>query len=176
MTLTLRPLSTLLALAAQLRLGALGLLVEVLAALGAGRLAAALRRRMARDIGRFEQFATGILVLMALKTLPSMPESLRGGQRPSGAPPGFARVVADDNYMRAMRRRLFPQNTNLKRDLTRRLRRLDALLDRATEAARRLARHIARMPPAARLVVVAAPVMRLASGTGGLPPALADTS
>ena len=78
--------------------------------------------------------------------------------------------------MRAMRRRLFPQNTNLKRDLTRRLRRLDALLDRATEAARRLARHIARMPPAARLIVVAAPVMRLASGTGGLPPALADTS
>ena len=76
--LTHRPLPTLLALAAQLRLGALGLLVEVLAALGAGRLAAALRRRMVRDIGRFEKFATGILVLMALKTLPSMPQSRLG--------------------------------------------------------------------------------------------------
>ena len=94
MTLTHRPLPALLALAAQLRLGALGLLVEVLAALGAGRLAAALRRRMARDIGWLERFATGILVLMALKTLPSMPESRPGGRRPSGAPPGFARVVA----------------------------------------------------------------------------------
>ena len=152
------------------------MLVEVLAALGAGRLAAALRRRMARDIGWFERFAMGVLVLMALKTLPSAPESRPenrlGGRRPSGAPPGFARIAASDNAMRAMRRKLFP----LKRDLTRRLRRLDGLLDRATAAARRLAGHIAHIPPAARLVVVAAPVMRLASGADGPPPALADTS
>jgi hypothetical protein len=154
-----RPLSALTALAAQLRLTALGLMAELMAWLGAGMLAAALRRRMARDIAELERFATGIVVLTALKTLPSLPDPPRGGRRPRRAPKGFAWAAGRWRPMRAMQRKLFPP----LRDLSARLRRFDALLDDLAASAAKLVPAIERVPPAMRLVAVAPPAAALAS-------------
>ena len=151
------------ALAAQMRLMALGLLVELLDWLGAGRLAASLRRRMGRDLAMLERFATGVVVLMALRDLPR-PFALHtnGGRRPFSAPPGFARVARDANAMRAMQRKLFPR----LRDLKRRFARFDDTLADAARAAGRLARHIERIRPASRLLPIAPPAHALAGLAG----------
>lgn len=150
---TARPLADLATLAAQLRLAGLALLVRVADWLGAGRVAAALRRAARGELRQLETFATGIAVLMAMSHLPRLPPRARGGARPAGAPPGFVAVAGDANAMRAMRRRLFPHD----RDCVRRLRRLDAVLADIARHSACLARHIARVPPALRLAMVAAP-------------------
>ena len=154
-----RPLPDLPALAAQLRLAALALVVELLEWLGGGALAAPLRRRMARDVRRLEQFATGIVVLAALRTLPK-PLALQPGPcRPLDAPRGFARIAASERHMRAMQRKLFPR----LRDLRSRLARFDAVLDAVAAHAARLVRHIERVPPASRLVAIAPPAACVAA-------------
>lgn len=147
------------ALAAQLRLMALALVVALADWLGAGRFAAAVRRWMARDLAQLERLATGIVVLAALRTLSAPPAPPYGGRRPHGAPRGFAWVAGDDRAMRAMQRRLFPR----LRDLKRRLARFDAVLDAFAEHAARLAPHIECIPPAARLIAVAPPAHTVAS-------------
>lgn len=168
---THRPAPDLPTLAAHLRLAALGLLAELLAFLGAGRLAAAVRRRLGRDLAAYERFATGIVVLAALKTLPALPETAHGGRHPHGAPPGFAWAAGDAHAMRAMQRRLFPNTRNLKH----RLARFDAVLDDLAAAAARIARAIARVPPGARLVAVAPPAVACA-GALAPPPDGQDSS
>lgn len=87
---TLRP--DLPALAAQLRLMAYGLVAELMdwvgAQFGVRMLAAGLRRRMARDLAQLERFAAGIVVLMALKTLPARlprPPAARARSTPRAA-------------------------------------------------------------------------------------------
>lgn len=175
MPLTHRPLSALLTLAAQARLMGLGLMAELAAWLGAGAFAAGLRRRISRDVAQLERFATGIVVLMALKRLPVMPEPGRAGRRPANAPGGFRCVAAGDDGMRAMRRRLFPGRFARMRNLNARLARLDAVLDRALAAAARLARFIAKTPPAFRLVATAPPAVALATWATACPDA-SDTS
>jgi hypothetical protein len=134
---------------------ALALVAELMEWLGAGRIAAALRRRMARDVAALERFATGIVVLTALRSLPKPLPVKPGPRRPFSAPRGFARVAASERHLRAMQRKLFPR----ERDLRRRLARFDAVLDDVAGAAARLARHIAHIPPASRLVAIAPPAM-----------------
>jgi len=171
---THRPIPDLPALAAQLRLMALALVVELAEWLGAAWLARAVRRRMLRDLAQLEKFATGIVVLTALRTLPgsALPAPACGARRPGGAPSGFARVQARERAMRAMQRRLFPR----ERDLHRRLARFDAVLGDLAEHARRLVRHIERIPPASRLVAIAPPAQRLTARAGAAPCAAFDTS
>jgi hypothetical protein len=154
-----RPISVLTALAAQLRLTALGLMAELMAWLGAGKTAAALKRRMARDIAELERFATGIVVLAAVQSLPAMPDPPRRGRRPRRAPKGFAWAAGRWRPMRAMERKLFPP----LRDLSARLRRFDAVLDDLAASAAKLVPTIERVPPAMRLVAVAPPAATLAA-------------
>jgi len=167
-----RPLPDLAALAAQLRLAALALVAELAEWMGAGRLAAALRRRMTRELGRFERFATGIVVLTALRAMPPPPPGSLAHRRPLAAPRGFARVACDANAMRAMQRRLFPRT----RDLQRRLARFDAILDDVAAAGARLVSLIARIPPASRLAAVKPPAQALAPRVGAVSVVACDTS
>lgn len=166
-----RPLPDLATLAAQLRLAAMAFAVELADWLGAGWLAAGLRRRLSADLRRLEDFATGLAVLSALRALPTRPAP-SSTRRPRSAPRGFAWRAASDNDMRAMRRAFFP----FTRDLKRRLRRLDrALADLAATAAT-LTPRIERAPPMARLCPVAPPTAHFAAQCAAAPGARPDTS
>jgi len=167
-----RPLPDLARLAAALRLAALALAVELAEWVGAGRLAAGLRRRMVRDLAEMERFATGILVLLALQRLPATPPARANARHPGAAPPGFRCAQRDANDMRAMRRKLFPR----ERDVRRRLDRFTAILDRLDPHARRLARHIERIAPAERLALAAPCADLLAPRAAACACAAFDTS
>jgi len=153
-----RPLPDIATLAATLRLAGLALVVELAAWLGAGRVVAALRRRMAADLNRLERYATGLVVLAAIPMLSAPPEQ-RSGHRPLGAAPGFRSFARDADHMRAMQRKLFPRERNLQR----RLLRFEAHLSDIGAVARRLVRHIERVPPAYGLAAIRPPADRLAA-------------
>jgi hypothetical protein len=74
--------------------------------------------------------------------------------------------------MRAMQRRLFPREG----DLRRRLARFDAVLDDVAASAARLVRHIERIPPGARLIAIAPPAYTVAAQAGAHLCAAFDTS
>ena len=140
------------ALAAVLRLWALALVVWLAELLGEGPLGDALRRWCMRQLDRAEHGARAIAVLAALALLPPPPPLLwRAVARPASAPPGFAHVGVRGDDMRRVTRHLFPR----ERNVLARARRLDAFLDALDAHARRLARRIARIVPAGRLVAIA---------------------
>jgi hypothetical protein len=137
------------------------------------RLAAAFRRRIGAELAEMERFATGLVVLAALRRLPALPPARGpGGRRPLDAPVGFARNLGDDNALRAMKRVLFPR----MRDLRARLARFDRALAQLEACAARVARRIERLPASSSLIPVAPRPARLSPCVAAVAPSSCDTS
>lgn len=158
----------LLALAARLRLWALGWLCWWADLTGDRDM----RRRLRAELMCAERGARSIAVLLALRRLECPPLSGPSGRaRPLSAPNGFRRCAVRGSDFRGATRRLLRSR---HRTLRGRLRALDAFL-RAIEAhAERLCARLERLPPLSRLMVIAAGVARLRDP--GCTPPSRDTS